>query len=112
MNVELSPRQSATVAVAITAFSTGVILLVVFGLFLLSARFVAAFSSVFLPLFVAVILALVMRPVQQVFQERMRLPPGLPHLFSDDPAVSAQGLGGASTLSEGRHEEGRRLHRS
>ena len=75
MNIELSPRQSATVGVAITALSAGVILLVVFGLFLLFARFVAVFSSVFLPLAVAVILALVMRPVQQVFQERMRLPP-------------------------------------
>ena len=75
MNIELSPRQSATVGVAITALSAGVILLVVFGLFFLFARFVAVFSSVFLPLFVAVILALVMRPVQQVFQERMRLPP-------------------------------------
>ena len=49
MNIELSPRQSATVAVAITALSSGVILLVVFGLFLLFARFVAVFSSVFLP---------------------------------------------------------------
>ncbi len=75
MNIELSPRQSATVGVAITALSAGVILLVVLGLFLLLARFVAVFSSVFLPLFVAVILALVVRPVQQVFQERMRLPP-------------------------------------
>ena len=74
MNIDLSPRQSATVGVAITVLSAGVILLVVFGLFLLFARFVAVFSSVFLPLFVAVILALVMRPVQQVFQERMRLP--------------------------------------
>ena len=75
MNIALSPRQSATVGVAITALSAGVILLVVFGLFLLFGRFVAVFSSVFLPLFVAVILALVVRPVQQVFQERMRLPP-------------------------------------
>ena len=75
MNIELSHRQSATVGVAITALSAGVILLVVFGLFLLLVRFVAVFSSVFLPLFVAVILALVVRPVQQVFQERMRLPP-------------------------------------
>ncbi|GMR22651.1 MAG: AI-2E family transporter [Acidobacteriota bacterium] len=75
MNIELSPRQSATVGVAITALSACVLLLVVFGLFLLFARFVAVFSSVFLPLFVAVILALVVRPIQQVFQERMRLPP-------------------------------------
>ncbi len=74
MNIELSPRQSATVGVAITALSAGVILLVILGLFLLFARFVAVFSSVFLPLFVALILALVMRPVQQVFQERLRLP--------------------------------------
>ena len=77
MNIELSPRQSTTVGVAITALSAGVLLLVVFGVFLLFARFVAVFSSVFLPLFVALILALVVRPVQQVFQERMRLPPAL-----------------------------------
>lgn len=77
MNIELSPRQSTTVGVAITTLSAGVILLVVFGLFLLFARFVAVFSSVFLPLFVALILALVVRPVQQVFQERMRLPAAL-----------------------------------
>ena len=75
MNIELSPRQSATVGVAITVLSAGVLLLVVFGLFLLFARFVAVFSSVFLTLCVAVILALVVRPIQQVFQKRMRLPP-------------------------------------
>ena len=63
MNIELSPRQSATVGVAITVLSAGVLLLVVFGLFLLFARFVAVFSSVFLPLCVAVILALVVRPI-------------------------------------------------
>ena len=77
MNIDLSPRQSATVGVAITALSAGVLLFVVFGLFLLFARFVAVFSSVFLPLFVALILAMVVRPVQHVFQERMRLPPAL-----------------------------------
>lgn len=75
MNIELSPRQSATVGVAVTALSAGVILLVLIGLFLLLARFVAVFSSVFLPLFVALILALVLRPVQQMFQDRLRMPP-------------------------------------
>ena len=75
MNIELSPRQSAIAGAAITAMSAGVILLVLFGLFLLLARFVAVFSSVFLPLFVALILALVLRPVQQVFQDRLRFPP-------------------------------------
>ena len=77
MNIDLSPRQSSTVGVAITALAAGALLLVVFGLFLLFARFVAVFSSVFLPLFVALILALVVRPVQQVFQERLRFPPTL-----------------------------------
>lgn len=75
MNIELSPRQSATVATAITALSAAVIVLVVLGIFFLLARFVAVFSSVFLPLFVAMIAALVLRPVQQIFQERLRLPP-------------------------------------
>ena len=74
MNIELSPRQSATVGAAITALSAGVILVVLIGVFVLLARFVAVFSSVFLPLFVALILAMVLRPVQQLFQERLHLP--------------------------------------
>ena len=56
MNIELTPRQSTTVGAAITALSGGVILLVLLGVFILLARFVAVFSSVFLPLFVALIL--------------------------------------------------------
>lgn len=75
MNIELSPRQSATAGMAITAISAAVILSVLLGSFMLLARFVAVFSSVFLPLFVALILALVVRPVQQVFLDRLRFPP-------------------------------------
>jgi len=75
MNIDLSPRQSATVGAAVTALSASIILLALLGLFMLFARFVAVFASVFLPLFVAMILALVVRPVQQLFQTRLHLPP-------------------------------------
>ena len=75
MKLELTPRQSGTVAAAATALAAGVILSVALGVFFLLARFVAIFSSVLLPLFVAIIVALVLRPVQQFFQEKLHAPP-------------------------------------
>lgn len=77
MNVELSPRQSATVAVAITMLSAAVVLALVLAMFFLLARFVAVFSSVFMPLFVAMIAAFVLRPAYQFFRERLRAPVAL-----------------------------------
>ena len=50
MKLELTPRQYGTVAAVATALAAGVILSVALGVFLLLARFVAIFSSVFLPL--------------------------------------------------------------
>lgn len=74
MNLELTPRQQATIGVALTALAAAVILGVVLALFALLARFVSIFSSVFLPLFVAIVLALVLRPVYDLFNLRWRLP--------------------------------------
>ena len=75
MKLELTPRQSGTVAAAATALAAGVMLSVALGVFFLLARFVAIFSSVFLPLLIALVLALVLRPVQQFFQEKLHAPP-------------------------------------
>ncbi len=74
-SLELSERQRATIAAAITILSGGVIVLVGGGLLWLIGVFVARFSQVFLPLAVAAVLALVLRPYYQLL--RRRLSPGL-----------------------------------
>ncbi|HSF14301.1 MAG TPA: AI-2E family transporter [Vicinamibacteria bacterium] len=73
IDIELSRRQAATVAAALTLLSACVILAVVLASFFLLARFVAVFSRVFMPLFVAMIMALVLRPVYELFNQRLRL---------------------------------------
>ena len=75
MSLELSPRQSATVAAAITFLSGAVIFALALGVFWLFARFLAVFSSVFMPLFVAMILAFVVRPIYVYLHEKRRLGP-------------------------------------
>jgi len=73
MNLDLSPRQSATVAAALTAVASAVIVAVVLGVFYLFVQFATTFSSVFLPLFIAMLLAFVLQPFYRVFEKR--LPP-------------------------------------
>lgn len=74
MPIELSQRQSATVAAAVTIAATGVILASAVALFWAIGAFFAAFSNVFLPLAVAAVLAFVLRPWFEFLNERLRFP--------------------------------------
>jgi len=75
MNVELSPRQQKVVSSAITILSAAVIITAVVMLFVMVARFLGAFSHVFLPIAVAGIFALVLEPWFKMLRERIHLPP-------------------------------------
>lgn len=71
----LSPAQRKTAAVGLTVVSAAATLLFVGALLWLAARFLAAFSGVFVPLAVAAILALVLQPFYAWLRGRLRLPP-------------------------------------
>ncbi len=75
MNINLSSRQAATVATALTIVAAVIILLGCFAVFYLLTRFVNIFASVFLPLFLALITALVLRPIFDFFSEELKVPP-------------------------------------
>jgi predicted PurR-regulated permease PerM len=74
MKLELSQRQSATVAAALTILAACVILAAIGFVFWLLARFVAEFADVVMPLAVAAIAALVFRPYYELLRYRLRLP--------------------------------------
>ncbi len=71
MQLNLSDRQRATVAVATTIVATVVILAAVTALVWLLAIFVGRFSNVFLPIAVAAVAALVMRPYFEWLAKRL-----------------------------------------
>ncbi len=74
MKLELSERQAATVAAALTIVAACVILAAAGFVFWLLARFVTEFANVIMPLVVAAIAALVFRPYYELLQQKMRLP--------------------------------------
>jgi predicted PurR-regulated permease PerM len=76
-SVELSERQKATLATAITVLSAVVILAAVAALLWLLGLFLAKFSHVFLPLAVAGVIALILKPFFDWLVERARLHPVL-----------------------------------
>ena len=75
MELELSPRQRATIAAGLTVLAVAVIVAALGYLFWMVGRFFQEFSNVFLPLAVAGILALVMNPYFEWL--RARMPDGL-----------------------------------
>lgn len=75
--IELSSRQRATVASAITILSTFVIVVAVAAILYLVGVFFSRFSSVFLPLAVAAVIAFVVHPFYEFIRDRLRFPPVL-----------------------------------
>lgn len=75
--IELSSKQRATVASAITILATFVILVAVAAILYLIGIFFARFSSVFLPLAVAAVMAFVLHPFYEFIRDRLRFPPVL-----------------------------------
>ncbi len=73
MEFQLSERQQATAAAAITVLSAVVIILAVATLFYLVGSFFVRFSAVFLPLAVAAVAALVVKPVYETVRRRLKL---------------------------------------
>jgi len=71
---ELTSRQKRVVAAALTILAVAVIVAAVGALFWSVARFLRAFSGVFLPLAFAGIVALVLRPYFDFLRVRLRLP--------------------------------------
>jgi predicted PurR-regulated permease PerM len=74
MALKLTERQASTVAAALTILAAVVIVLTAAGIFWLLARFLRAFSGVFLPLAVGAVAALVCQPYYQWLRARARLP--------------------------------------
>lgn len=74
MQLDLSERQRATVAAAMTILAALVIVLAIGGLLWLLGLFVGRFSNVFLPLAVAAVAALVFKPYFDWLHARARLP--------------------------------------
>ncbi|MCB1020561.1 MAG: AI-2E family transporter [Acidobacteria bacterium] len=77
MNLDLSERQRATLAAALTIVAACVILAAVALVFWLLAMFVAEFASVIMPLAVAAIAALVFKPYFDLLKRRAGLSPTL-----------------------------------
>jgi predicted PurR-regulated permease PerM len=74
MNIELSQRQQATVAAAITLLAVGFILAVAVVFLIYLAKFWIAFSGVFSPLLAAAILALIFKPYYAWLVARVKIP--------------------------------------
>lgn len=74
MVIDLTPRQAATIAAAITTISALILLVAVGLLGWLAALFLQTFSGVFLPLAVGAVAALVFRPYYDWLRETGRLP--------------------------------------
>lgn len=75
MDINLNSQQQKIVSTAVTLLAVGVIITAVVLLFVFIARFLGAFSHVFLPLVVAGVLALVLEPWFNLLRDRLRLPP-------------------------------------
>jgi len=75
MTLNLSERQQATVAAAMTVLSSLIIISALGALVWLLSTFLRAFSNVFLPLAVAGVTALVLKPFHGWFVRRLRFPP-------------------------------------
>ncbi|MFV2071212.1 MAG: AI-2E family transporter [Thermoanaerobaculales bacterium] len=73
MPIELSERQRATVATAVTILSAAVIVVAVGAIFWLVAAFLSRFSNIFLPLAVAAVAALVIKPYYEFIRTRLHL---------------------------------------
>lgn len=73
MNLELSERQHATIAAALTIVSAAVIIATIGGVFWLVGAFFSRFANVFLPLAVAGVAALVCQPYFEWLRDRLRL---------------------------------------
>ncbi len=73
MNLELSERQRATIAAALTIVSAAVIIATVGGVFWLVGSFFSRFANVFLPLAVAGVAVLVRQPYFEWLRDRLRL---------------------------------------
>ncbi len=73
MLLELSERQRATTAAAITILSACIIVVAIGALFWLVGSFFARFSDVFLPLAVAAVAALVFRPYYEWLRASLHL---------------------------------------
>ena len=73
MLLELTERQRATTAAAITILSACIIVVAVGALFWLIGSFFARFSDVFLPLAVAAVAALVFRPYYEWLRAKLHL---------------------------------------
>ncbi|MFP4281305.1 MAG: AI-2E family transporter [Opitutales bacterium] len=69
----LSPLQRRLATSALALFSFAVISAFLFGIFLLLRAFVNGFAAVLWPLATAGIIALILRPVVQVFEARLKL---------------------------------------
>lgn len=74
MALDLSPRQSRTIAAAVTTLAALVIVITVGLLGWLAAAFLRTFSGVFLPLAVGAVAALVFRPYYDWLRMHARLP--------------------------------------
>ncbi len=75
--MKLSERQKRTVAAALTVISAVVIIAAIGALVYLLSSFVSRFSHVLLPLAVAGVIALILKPYQDFFVDRLHLPPVL-----------------------------------
>lgn len=73
MSFELSQRQQATAAAAITILSAVVIIVAVGALFYIVGAFLNRFSAVFLPLAVSAVAALVVKPYYDAIRKRLPL---------------------------------------
>lgn len=73
MSLDLSERQSRTIAAALTTLAALVLVVTVGLLGWLAAIFVQTFSGVFLPLVVGAVAALVFRPFYEFLVERVQL---------------------------------------
>jgi len=71
---ELTSRQKRIVAAALTILAIAVIVAAVGALFWIAARFLRAFSGVFLPLAFAGVVALVLRPYFDFLRAKLRMP--------------------------------------
>jgi predicted PurR-regulated permease PerM len=72
--LDLTPRQRATVAAALTILGVVVIVGAVGLITWLVSTFLGHFASVFLPLAVGGVVAMVFRPYYQLLREKLRLP--------------------------------------
>ena len=69
----LTPNQWRLIGSALALISLTIIVAFCFGLFILFREFVTTFAQVLWPLAVSGVLALMLRPIVQIFQERLKL---------------------------------------